>query len=126
MTLSGGVPTGNVPINGRFSGGVVPMAASPTMAPPQFGGPMTAPQFSFPAATRAALRLPAGAALQRCYKWLERAVIVSPQMVSLMPPLLTAVQLYEAEQYEACLAQTAAVMQVITQLQASIPMLPQL
>jgi len=47
-------------------------------------------------------------------------------MVSLMPPLLTAVQLYEAEQYEACLAQTAAVMQVITQLQASIPMLPQL
>jgi len=117
MTLSGGVPTGNVPINGRFSGGVMPMAASQTMAPPQF---------SFPAPTRTALRLPAGAALQRCYKWLERAIAVSPQMVSLMPPLLTAVQLYEAEQYEVCLAQTAAVMQVITQLQASIPMLPQL
>jgi hypothetical protein len=43
-----------------------------------------------------------------------------------MPPLLTAVQLYEGEHYEACVAQTAAVMQVIGQLRASIPMLPPL
>jgi hypothetical protein len=122
MTFSGGVPpTGNLPINGRFSGGVAPMTASPTMMQPQFSS--QAPQV---AVAREALRLPAAAALQRCYKWLEQAVNVAPQLVSLMPPLLTAVQLYEAEHYQACLAQTAGVMQVIAQLQASIPMLPQL
>jgi len=123
MTLSGGAPRGNVPINGRFSGGFAPMAASPTMAPPQF---WTGPQQFTASQLAAALRLPAAAALQRCYKWLERAIIVAPQLVNLMPPMLTAVQLYETEQYEACLAQTAAVMQVMTQLQVSIPMLPQL
>jgi hypothetical protein len=119
MTPFGGFPaTGNLPINGRMSPGFPPMAAPPFAAP-------TATMPNTAQAT-GAKRMQAAAALQRCYKWLERAITAGPQLAGLVPPLLTAVQLYEAQQYDASLAQTMAVVQVAQQLRASMPLLPPL
>src|SRR6188508_2745105 len=116
MTSFGGPPgVGGFPINGRFSG---PAPTSSSAIAPPMGQRFFVPPLD------ELRRLPAAAALQRCYKWLEQAVKVAPQMASLVPPLLTAVQLYEAGHYEASFAQANAVMQVIGQLRASIPALP--
>lgn len=73
-----------------------------------------------------ALRQQAAALLQHCYHWLETAVPIMPQAAWLAPPLVTAVQQYEAEQYDACLAQTLAVIQGARQVQAAVPTLPPL
>jgi hypothetical protein len=120
-----GVTTGRYPINGQLSGGFTPMAAGPMMTTPP-----TVPPYVMPANAALALtgarRLQAAAALQRCYRWLDQAIQSAPQLGHLVPPLLTAVQLYEAEHYEACLAQTIAVMQVAQQLRSVLPLLPPL
>jgi hypothetical protein len=79
-----------------------------------------------PSVTVEALRQQAAALLQRCYHWLEAAVPVAPQVAWLVPALVTAVQQYEAQQYQACLAQTLWVIQAIGQLQAAVPILPPL
>lgn len=73
-----------------------------------------------------ALRHQSAALLQRCYRWLEAAVPAVPQVSSLVPPLVTAVAQYEAQQYEACLNQTAMVITAARHLQASVPALPPL
>jgi hypothetical protein len=120
MTQFGGFPaTGSFPIDGRMSTGVSPMSAAP---------PSATPTATLPGSAQAtgARRMQAAAALQRCYKWLEQAITIGPQLAGLVPPLLTAVQLYEAEQFDASLAQTMAVAQIAQQLLGSLPMLPPL
>jgi hypothetical protein len=76
--------------------------------------------------TAEALRQQAAAALQRCYHWLEVALPIVPQVSSLVPILVTAVQQYEAQQYEASLHQSLAVIQAVRQVQATVPTLPQM
>jgi hypothetical protein len=73
-----------------------------------------------------ALRHQSAALLQRCYRWLEAAVPAVPQVAGLVPPLVTAVAQYEAQQYEACLNQTAMVIGAARHLQMSVPALPPL
>lgn len=127
MTLFGpGVSTGGYPvINGQLSGGFTPMAAGPTRTAPPGVPPNVVPANVAHALTESR-RLQAAASLHRCYRWLEQSIQSAPQLGHLVPPLLTAVQLYEAEHYEACLAQTIAVMQVAQQLRSVLPLLPPL
>jgi hypothetical protein len=112
VTLFGGeAPSVAYPLgaNGfatRMSGPLAPMAA-PAM-PPE------------------ALRQQAAALLQRCYRWLEAAVPVVPQVAGFVPALATAVAQYEAQQYDACLAQAIAVITAARQVQMSVPTLPPL
>ena len=72
------------------------------------------------------LRQQAAAVLQCCYHWLEAAVPIVPETAELVPILVAAVQQYQAQQYEACLAQAAAVVQTARQLRQAVPALPPL
>jgi hypothetical protein len=72
------------------------------------------------------LRQQAAAALTRAYRWLDRAVPAAPPVAMLVPGLVTAVSLYTAEQYQACLVQTGAVLQAVAGLRAAQPGLPEL
>ncbi len=78
------------------------------------------------AASTEAQRQQAAAALQRCYRWLETAVPVVPETSRLATALVTAVQQYQAQQYDACLAQIVAVIQTARQLRLAVPALPPL
>lgn len=73
-----------------------------------------------------AQRQQAAVYLQQCYQWLEQAVQVMPQIADLVPPLVVAVQQYEAQQYDACLASVVAVIQTVRQVRLSVPALPPL
>jgi hypothetical protein len=73
-----------------------------------------------------AMRQPAAASIQRCYRWLEAASPVLPQVAALAPSLVTAVQQYAAQQYAASLHQSAAVLQTVQHLRATVPGLPAL
>jgi hypothetical protein len=111
------------------------VAEYPTMIAPTFSpavaavgvpiGASYAPQpgGSVPASEEV-LRQQAAAALQRCYRWLEVAVPVIPQLAGLVPAVVTAVQQYEARQYAASLHQVFAVVTVVRQVQATVPILP--
>jgi hypothetical protein len=79
-----------------------------------------------PAVGVEALRQQAAALLQHCYRWLESAVPVVPPAAELVPVLVTAVQLYEAQQYEACLTHTLMAAQAAHQLRMAVPALPPL
>jgi hypothetical protein len=79
-----------------------------------------------PAIPAEALRQQAAAVLQHCYRWLESAVPILPQTAELVPVLVTAVQQYEAQQYDACLTQVASVVQAVRQLRLTVPALPPL
>jgi len=70
------------------------------------------------------LRQQAAAALQRCYRWLEMAVPVVPELAAVVPAMVTAVQQFEARQYAASLIQLTAVVAVLRRVQAAAPMLP--
>ncbi len=59
-----------------------------------------------------AIRQHAAAVLQASHRWLEGLVPATPSASVLAPPLVTAVQLYESGQYDACLAQIAGVWQI--------------
>jgi hypothetical protein len=72
------------------------------------------------------LRRQTGALLQHCYRWLEQSVPLMPQLAQVVPGLITAVQQYEAQQYQACLAQTLAVVQILQRVRAAAPQLPAL
>jgi hypothetical protein len=67
-----------------------------------------------------------GALLQYCYRWLEQAIPVLPQLADLVPALVTAVHQYEAQQFEASLAQTLGVIRVLQQVRLTVPGLPAL
>jgi hypothetical protein len=81
--------------------------------------PRTAP-------TTEAMRQPAAAGIQRCYRWLEAATPVLPEVAALAPVLVTAVQQYAARQYPACLQQVEVVALAVQQLRAAVPALPAL
>jgi hypothetical protein len=69
------------------------------------------------------LRQEAAALLQHTYRWLEAAVPDAPQLSSAVPAVVTAVQLYEAAQYRACLDQIGAVMANLQQARGVFPTL---
>ncbi|HKS99901.1 MAG TPA: hypothetical protein VJT31_10255 [Rugosimonospora sp.] len=73
-----------------------------------------------------ALRRQTGALLQYCYRWLEQAVPVLPQLADAVPALVIAVHQYEAQQYEASLAQVLGVVRALQRVRLSVPALPPL
>jgi hypothetical protein len=73
-----------------------------------------------------AMRHQAAAVLQHTYRWLEAAVPGAPQLSSTIPPLVTAVQLYQAQQYAASLEQASAVIGSLRQARGAFPTLPPL
>lgn len=73
-----------------------------------------------------ALRQQSGALLQHVYRWLEATASVAPQVLGVVPMLVTAVQLYEAQQYPACLDQVQAAIGVLQQARWAFPSLPPL
>lgn len=79
-----------------------------------------------PAPTTEALRQPAAAVIQRCYRWLQAAVPMLPEAAALAPVLVTAVQQYAARQYPACLQQVNVVALAVRQLRVAMPALPPL
>ena len=83
-------------------------------------------QPGIPAPTTESMRQPAAALIQRCYRWLEAAAPILPQVAALVPVLVTAIHQYEAEQYAVCLQQAVLVAQTAQRLNANAPALPAL
>jgi len=79
-----------------------------------------------PPVTEDALRQQAAALLQHVYRWLEAAAPIAPQVVAVVPMLVTAVHLYEAGEYPACLNQVQAAIGALQQARAAFPGLPPL
>jgi hypothetical protein len=73
-----------------------------------------------------AMRQQAAASLQHAYRWLETAIPVAPRLSGMVSPLVTAVQLYQAQQYAACLNQVSAVIGALQQARWAFPTLPPL
>ena len=73
-----------------------------------------------------AMRQQSAALLQHTYRWLETAIPVAPQLSGMVSPLVTAVQLYQAQQYAACLNQVTAVIGSLQQARWAFPTLPPL
>jgi hypothetical protein len=73
-----------------------------------------------------AMRQQAAALLQHAYRWLETAIPMAPQLSGTVSPLVTAVQLYQAQQYAACLDQASAVIGSLQQARWAFPTLPPL
>jgi hypothetical protein len=73
-----------------------------------------------------AMRQQAAALLQHAYRWLETAIPVAPQLSGTVPPLVTAVQLYQAQQYAASLDRASAVINALQQARWAFPTLPPL
>lgn len=99
----------------------LPVTAMPTLAGP---GPATAGNRQ--PAVDEVLRQQAAALLQHAYRWLEAAIPVAPQLSGMAAPLLTAVQLYQAQHYAACLDQVGAVIGSLRQARWAFPTLPPL
>jgi len=72
------------------------------------------------------LRQRAAALLQHVYRWLDASVPVAPDVLDVVPVLVTAVQLYEAQEYPACLDQVQAAMAALRQARWTFPALPPL
>jgi len=68
----------------------------------------------------------AAALLQHTYRWLDEAVVDVPQLAGAVPATITAVELYEAGQFHACLQQIVAVIAGLQQARAAYPTLPAL
>jgi hypothetical protein len=98
-----------------------PMAAMTTTA---VAGPATAGARQ--PAVDEAMRQQAAASLQHAYRWLETAIPVAPQLSGMVAPLVTAVQLYQAQQYATCLNQVNAVIGSLQQVRWAFPTLPPL
>jgi hypothetical protein len=86
----------------------------PRIAAPLVGG---AP------AVQEALRQQAAALIQHTYRWLEAAIPDVPQLSAVVPTMVTAVQLYQAQQYPACLNQITAVIANLQQARGVFPTL---
>ena len=93
--------------------------------------PMTAPMTAVPprltpAVTPAheeAIRQRCAAELQRAYRWLEEALPKAPVLSDVVPVMITAVQLYQARQYRACLDEVNAVIANLQQARWAYPTL---
>jgi hypothetical protein len=67
------------------------------------------------------------ALLQHTYRWTRAAATVAPQVAGRVAPALTvAVQLYEAQQYEAGLSQLSGVVSMVHQARQAYRALPPL
>jgi hypothetical protein len=73
-----------------------------------------------------AMRQQAAALLQHAYRWLETTIPMAPQLSGMVSPLVTAVQLYQAQQYAACINQVSAVIGSLQQARWAFPTLPPL
>jgi hypothetical protein len=124
--FSGEIP--HHPVLKPFDGAALLSAARPAVLPgslPTAGIPAGIPA-GMATPTTEAVRQPAAAIIQRCYRWLEAAVPMLPQVAALVTVLVTAVQQYAAQQYAACLQQVAVVAQTVQRLRATVPALPPL
>jgi hypothetical protein len=74
-------------------------------------------------AVQEALRQQAAALIQHTYRWLEAAIPDAPQLSVVVPTLVTAVQLYQAQQYPACLNHITAVIASLQQARSVFPTL---
>jgi hypothetical protein len=81
------------------------------------------PAFAGQPAIDEPLRQQAAALLQHTYRWLEAGLPDAPQLAAAVPAVVTAVQLYEAAQYPACLGQITAVMANLQQARGVYPTL---
>jgi hypothetical protein len=72
------------------------------------------------------LRQQAAAHLQHVYRWLDATATVAPPVVAVVPMLVTAVHLYEAGDYLACLNQVQAASGALQQARLTFPALPPL
>ena len=132
MTFFGGGFAPSVPRNGMPMGGGqlnpfgMMAADATTQAGP--GGPTGQGVMGTgsPAGSGMNLRHNAAAAVTRAYRWLEQALPEAPDAAMLVPELVTAVSLYSAQQYEACLRRTAGAYEVIAAMRARQPGLPPL
>lgn len=79
-----------------------------------------------PAVTEDALRQQAAAVLQHVYRWLEATAPIAPPVLGVVPMLVTAVHLYEAREYPACLNQVQAATSAMQQARSAFPTLPPL
>ena len=77
-------------------------------------------------AAATALRLECATALQHLYRWLQVAVPQQPELATMIPPLVQAVQLYRAGQDDACAAQLQSVIAQLHHTRALRPALPPL
>jgi hypothetical protein len=92
---------------------------------------MTAPMTVAPAgltpaagpALEEAIRQRCAAGLQRAYRWLEEALPKAPALSDVVPAMITAVQLYQARQYRACLDEVNAVIAGLQQARWAYPTL---
>jgi len=73
-----------------------------------------------------AMRQQAAAMLQHAYRWLEAAIPTVPQLSGMVSPLVIAVQLYQVQQYAACLNQVSTVISTLQQARWAFPTLPPL
>jgi hypothetical protein len=104
-------------------GGPVPgLAAWPVETFPEWSATLPARS----AVTEDALRQQAAALLQHVYRWLDAAIPVAPQLVAVVPMLVTAVHLYQAREYPACLNQVQVAIGALQQARATVPGLPPL
>ncbi|HEX6682570.1 MAG TPA: hypothetical protein VF062_07220 [Candidatus Limnocylindrales bacterium] len=81
---------------------------------------------TMPPAVEEAIRQRCAAELQRAYQWLEETLPSTPALSNVVPAMITAVQLYQARQYTACLDEVNAVMSNLRQARWSFPTLPPL
>lgn len=107
--------------------GVSPMGVSPMSAGPAVAGPAAGSSAPvIPLASDEWFRQHAAATLISCYRWLEQAVPLQPALASLVPPLVAAVQLYSAQQYESSLRHATTVVTAIGNARTAMPSLPAL
>ena len=90
------------------------------------GEPVPSALIGLAAPTTEAMRQPAAATIQRCYRWVEAAAPMLPQVAGLVPVLVTAVQQYAAQQYLPSLQQATTVALAVQQIRAAVPALPAL
>jgi hypothetical protein len=76
-----------------------------------------------PPALEEAIRQRCAAELQRAYRWLEEALPKAPGLSDVVPAMITAVQLYQARQYRACLDEVNAVIANLQQARWAFPTL---
>jgi len=81
---------------------------------------------AMPPAYEEAIRQRSAAQLQRAYRWLEEAIPTAPALSNVVPAMITAVQLYQAKQYTACLDEVNSVIANLQQARWAFPTLPPL
>jgi len=85
------------------------------------------PPYARPSIVEDAQRQQAAALLQHVYRWLDATASVTPGVVlGVVPMLVTAIQLYQSQQYLDCRRHGAAVVGLLQQTRFANPALPPL